>query len=214
MTTIVRVQLSKLDLQDDATLSALADFDNASFGRRDGIPMMTVYVGDDQPLADVVIEATRKLSNKVPGTRALRVHPDLVAISKIAHRVGVSREAVRKWTLSKRLPFPACVSKVNEDTPVWEWIDVTDWLFEAKGIDLRRDQPTRAEVDHVNSCIARVPDHTTGAWTRVATSSVQTPQELPVNRLVPTAQVSFEVDLPGSPHFQMRPQLVREPALS
>ena len=167
MTTIVRVQVEKLDLRDDATLGALAEFENATFGRRDGIPMMTVYVADGQEIADTVIEATRTLANKVPGARAVRVHPDLVAASKIAHRVGYSREAVRKWTQDDQSPFPMHVSMPTEDTRVWEWVDVVAWLYNAKGIDMREGLPSREDIDHINSCLAKVPDHTTHKWRSV-----------------------------------------------
>lgn len=186
MATIVRVQLTELDLSDAANLAALADLDNATFGRRDGISMMTVYIEDGQDVVATVIEATRKLSNKVPGVSALRVHPDLVAASNIAERVGVSREAVRKWTQDKRKPFPLHFGTVGKDMRVWRWVDVTAWLLDAKGIADGGSLPTVEEIAHIDSYIFKVPDHTTQTWLSVAS---QPPTFVEMVATRPTATV-------------------------
>ena len=105
MTTVVRVQVPDLNLSDTLD-DRLAEFDNATFSEVDGLAFVTVYVEEGQSVVDTVLEATRKLAAMVPGAIAKRVHPDLVTTSDIAHRVGVSREAVRKWVKDAREPFP------------------------------------------------------------------------------------------------------------
>ena len=124
MTTVVRIQIHNLDLRDQHTQAQLAEFDNATFNKADGLGFMTVYVDDPQDVVGTVIEATRKLLNKVPGTAAVRVHPDLVTTSEIAQRVGVSREAVRKWVHGTRKPFPHQLDTVGGDQRVWRWVEV------------------------------------------------------------------------------------------
>ena len=164
MTTIVPVQIRHLDLGDTRTVDRMSTFDNATFGQADGLALMTVYVEEGQPVAATVIEATRKLANAIPGALAVRVHPDLVSVSEIAQRIGISREAVRKWTINPRLHFPLPFDTIGADQRVWLWVEIADWLWKVKGIDTDDDLASVEDIAHIDACISRVPDHTTAAW--------------------------------------------------
>lgn len=165
MTTVVRVQLHNINLQDSSTLEPLARFDHATFSQVDDLAFMTVYVDAGQSVVDVVIEAVRKLSAKVPGLKPVRVHPDLVTASDIANRVGVSREAVRKWVGGTSKPFPTQFANISsEHQRVWRWVEVVQWLLKAKAIDMDEDLPSLEDIAHIDACLNRVPDVATHEW--------------------------------------------------
>ncbi|MHB1010158.1 MAG: helix-turn-helix transcriptional regulator [Propionibacteriaceae bacterium] len=171
MTTAVRVQVLGLDLRNLETQAALAEFENATFGKIDGLGFMTVYVEDHEAVVETVIEAARKLVNKVPGTSVVRVDPDLVSASEIAVRVGVSREAVRKWVHGTRIPFPCQFGTIGKDQRVWRWVEVVQWLEAAKSIDMNERHPSAANIAHIDSCLAKVPDATDHEWSTVSAPS-------------------------------------------
>lgn len=50
---------------------------------------------------------------------------DLVSGAEIGRRLGVSREAVRKWSKSDR-GFPAPLARVGRSV-VWDWSVVRQW---------------------------------------------------------------------------------------
>jgi hypothetical protein len=173
MTTVVRVQLHNIDLQDSPTLERLARFDNASFSQVDDLAFMTVYVDPGQSVVDVVLETVRKLSAKVPGVDAVRVHPDLVTTSDIANRVGVSREAVRKWVGGSTKPFPTQFANISsEHQRVWRWVEVVQWLLKAKAIDMDEDLPSLEDIAHIDACLNRVPDVATHEWEALTQAEV------------------------------------------
>ena len=163
MTTIVPIQIHHLDLRDPFTVARLSTFDNATFAHIDGLALMTVYVEDGQPIAATVIEVTRMLANAIPGALAVRVHPDLVSTSEIAQRIGVSREAVRKWTMNPRRQFPLHFDTIGADQRVWRWMEVAEWLWKVKGIDTDDDLASVDDIAHIDACIGRATQHTTAA---------------------------------------------------
>jgi len=172
MTTVVRVQVADLNLSDTLD-DRLAEFDNATFSEVDGLAFVTVYVEEGQSVVDTVFEATRKLAAKVPGAIAKRVHPDLVTTSDIAHRVGVSREAVRKWVKDAREPFPTQFDNITAGHQrVWRWVEVVEWLLKAKAIDMDEDLPSLADIAHIDACLNKVPDMISQAWARTQTEEI------------------------------------------
>ncbi len=173
MTTVVRVQVPDLNLKDGTLDDRLAEFDNATFSEVDDLAFMTVYVEHGESVVDTVLEATRRLANKVPGAIAKRVHPDLVTTSDIAHRVGVSREAVRKWVKDTRKPFPTQFDNITDGHQrVWRWAEVVEWLLKAKAIDMDEDLPSLADVAHIDACLNKVPDMVSHAWAMTQTEEI------------------------------------------
>lgn len=53
------------------------------------------------------------------------VTQDLVSGAEIGRRLGVSREAVRKWAKSDR-DFPEPLARVGRSV-VWDWVLVKSW---------------------------------------------------------------------------------------
>jgi len=176
MTTVVRVQVQNLDLDDEATFDALAQFHDATFSKVEGAAYMTVYVEDGQDVVSTVLDATRKLACKVPGAQAQYVDPDLVSAADIAKRVGVTREAVRKWVNSTRRPFPTQLGTIGDGERVqrvWRWGDIVAWLWDTKRIDMDEDLPTAAEVDHIDACLKKVPDVASQTWHAVVAAGYE-----------------------------------------
>lgn len=190
MATVVDIQVQQLDLDDDATLACLERFDNATFGKASGVPIMTVYVEDGQAVVATVVQAARTLANKVPGANAVRVHLDLVCVSDIADRVGVSREAVRKWTSAVHTPFPQPLDVVGQDMRVWRWVDVVAWLLDAKGIDMDEDLPSGGDIAHIDACLAKVPDHTSQTWFTLSVQQAHLPDVVVGHARRPVTQPS------------------------
>ncbi|MBN7792444.1 helix-turn-helix transcriptional regulator [Microbacterium esteraromaticum] len=60
----------------------------------------------------------------------VRVDPDLVDVSEIAERLGVTRESARLWsTGARRKDFPQHYAVVGA-TRVWFWADVHEWALQ------------------------------------------------------------------------------------
>jgi predicted DNA-binding transcriptional regulator AlpA len=56
----------------------------------------------------------------------IAVTDDLVSGAEIGRRLGVSREAVRKWAKTPERRFPAPLARVGRSI-VWDWADVKSW---------------------------------------------------------------------------------------
>ena len=61
-----------------------------------------------------------------------RVEPDhLVSLSDIAKRAGLTRAAISNYAHGeRRASFPAPISRVTSDSPLWDWASVAQWLNE------------------------------------------------------------------------------------
>jgi transcriptional regulator with XRE-family HTH domain len=173
MTTAVRLQVRNLDLEDESLDDGLGQFENATFSQVDGLGFMTVYVEDQESVVDTVLEAARKIGNLVQDASATRVHPDLVTTSDIARRVGVSREAVRKWAKETRQPFPTQFDNISDDHQrVWRWVEVVEWLLSAKSIKMDEDLPSLGDIAHIDACLSKVPDVVSQDWATAQTGDV------------------------------------------
>ena len=71
---------------------------------------------------------------KRAGAVVERVEPDyLVNASDIASRAGMTRAAVSLYASGKRGEgFPAPVARVTTDSPLWDWVEVAEWLAQEK----------------------------------------------------------------------------------
>ena len=90
------------------------------------------------------------------GARVDRVEPDpLVSLSDIAARANMSRAAMSLYAKAQRgKDFPAPVARVTTDSPLWDWAEITKWLYYNKKI--RREQAIEAEVvSQANEALAR-----------------------------------------------------------
>jgi hypothetical protein len=105
------------------------------------------------------------LSNiKEAGSDVLHIEPDhLVSLSDIAARTGITRAAVSNYARGTReRGFPAPTARVTTDTPLWDWIDVSRWIFRHLGrlslaaivearVVRRENGKLRKQRDHVRA---------------------------------------------------------------
>jgi hypothetical protein len=95
-------------------------------------PLGTVadFIREAPSLAEAIASAALDI-DKVPGLRAVGVKCDnMVTLLDIASRVGVSREAVRLWSVGERGAggFPAPLMKTTGGETIWDWEQVAPWI--------------------------------------------------------------------------------------
>jgi hypothetical protein len=71
------------------------------------------------------------------GAKVERVEPDsLVSLSGISERSGLTRQAISLYTKAERgSGFPNPVARVTSNSPLWDWLEVTEWLHAKSRID-------------------------------------------------------------------------------
>lgn len=196
MVTAVRLQVEGVDLDDELTSDLIGQyFPNFLWSSVDGLVTMTVYV-ETGDVTSAATEAARCVEHALKGASVRRVHRDLVTQSDIASRVGVSREAVRKWTRRDGdKPFPAPFDTIGggdtRPSKVWLWSDVVAWLDAAYSIDMDEDLPDDQTVAHIDACLAQVKSYLDKEWQTITGPSVAS---VPVeSATVRTERVEFSV---------------------
>jgi transcriptional regulator with XRE-family HTH domain len=65
------------------------------------------------------------------GAKIERVEPDhLVSLSDIAKRTGLSRAALSLYAKGERAQhFPGPIARVTSESPLWDWLAVTRWMY-------------------------------------------------------------------------------------
>src|ERR1051326_1908804 len=65
------------------------------------------------------------------GAEVERIEPDyLVSLSDIAFRAGLSRSAISLYGKGERGEgFPTPVARVTSESPLWDWVDVAQWML-------------------------------------------------------------------------------------
>lgn len=81
-------------------------------------------VGSDAYRA-AVLEAEKL---ELLGVRVRRLNLDLVNMVQIAERVGLTKQAVHKWTTTTSFPAP----HASTGGLLWAWSDVNEWLARVK----------------------------------------------------------------------------------
>jgi hypothetical protein len=66
------------------------------------------------------------------GAKVEHVEPDpLVSLADIAQRSGLTRAAVHNYAKGdRRSDFPPPVARVTTGNPLWDWAEVSGWLFQ------------------------------------------------------------------------------------
>ena len=123
--------LSGIDALTDEVLDRLyeAGCDDALIGSRDGV-VFADFSRVAPSLTEAVLSAARDLKRAKVGAQVVHVEPDdIVTMAEIARRLGVSREAVRKWVTGVVGPgrFPPPFGRVRQKSPLWRWTDVLTW---------------------------------------------------------------------------------------
>lgn len=63
----------------------------------------------------------------------------LVGRGDIAKRCGVSLSAVKQWIDVRHSDtFPLPLTRINDYTPVWDWYDVEEWLYQTGRRKMRK----------------------------------------------------------------------------
>jgi len=125
----------------------------------------------------VVLDFTRNAKNFVhavasavrdvqkTGAEILRIEPDpYVTISDIADRACLSKQIISLYALGKRGPgdFPPPVVRVNTESPLWDWLIVSRWLFRNRKLDDRKTVVYAALTREFNSILESRKEHLPG----------------------------------------------------
>lgn len=80
------------------------------------------------------------------GGKAERIEPDhLVSLADISARTGLSRSAITNYHKGDRCSdFPAPTARVTSSSPLWDWHEVSEWLWHNEKIG--RDEVVRARI--------------------------------------------------------------------
>lgn len=206
MTTIVTLRVQGLDFENADLACEIQEKWDAELVRENGLVLLEIYIDNDSDVVCATTDMVKQIEQLVPGFKADSVYKDLVSMSDIADRVGLSKEAVRKWILNNELNFPDQVSSIGNGQKIWDWVDVSGWLLDVKKLDMDENLPTRNQILQIDACLAGVPDKTQLDWSRienrdnvitqVLTQEVTKPTHLSVVRL-PRTEVFFHEVVDG-----------------
>jgi hypothetical protein len=107
-----------------------AGCDDATLSERSGRIFLT-FTRSAQTLKEAILSAIRDIGRANVGARVLRVDDcSLVTQADIARKIGRTRSLINQYISGARGPgrFPAPVRGLADDTPVWQWWEVADWL--------------------------------------------------------------------------------------
>ncbi len=76
-----------------------------------------------------------------PLARIIDLDPDLVSVSDIADRTGLTRQAIRMYATGERGRgnFPRALGTVGAGHRVWTWAAVYEWMLDTPGINFDAD---------------------------------------------------------------------------
>jgi hypothetical protein len=118
----------------------------------------------------VVLDFTREAKNFVhavasavgdigkSGAKVVRIEPDTyVTISDIAVRAGLSKQAISLFAQGKRGPgdFPPPALRINTESPLWDWLKVSRWLFHNRKLEDRKTVVYAALTREFNAILER-----------------------------------------------------------
>lgn len=216
MATIIDLRVQGLDFSDYHFAETLYNRWGVDLRMEDGLTLMSIYVEDDLNVVNYVTDTVKQIQSVYPHIKINAVQKDLVSLSDIAARVGYSKQAIQKWTVQKELNFPLPISTIGSGQKIWDWLDVCEWLFDAKSIDMDEDLPTHNQVIQIDACLAGIPDKTQLEWEKVGshgqpTRSVATQAIYPVwdvahphVRFVDWHYPSVPVEVPSSVENESR----------
>lgn len=163
MTTTVALRVSGRDLFDPVVEDEILEtLDAVTVTQRGRSQVLSLFV-DDSQVVEQTIEAVRKIEQRIHGVRVVATERDPVNVTEIANRVGVSREAVRKWARSDDFPEPdGFLESASMD--YWSWTKVVTWLWEQRRIDMDEQLPSMAQIAQIDHCLVGNPDAVSLQW--------------------------------------------------
>ena len=86
-------------------------------------------------------------SVKSVGVSIERFEPDfLVSAAEISARAAITRQRISNYTQGLRSDgFPAPVARIMSESPLWDWVDVSSWLFKKDIVS--REHVVAARID-------------------------------------------------------------------
>jgi hypothetical protein len=140
MSVKVPLSVRGLDLRDAATYDRLGELTELDWKAVGPITLAVVYVEHGNAVGEAV-DWARRILKTLDGV-SVGVYDELVSVSDIALRCGMSAESVRLWAAGKRrgarLPFPPprqVVSVGERSMSLYAWRDVVAWVREVVQID-------------------------------------------------------------------------------
>ena len=179
-----------IDIDDDDTLDLLSAAPEIAWLSNHGA-VYAIAVVEAASALKAAQDVVRTISAIVPTASPVRVEEDLVAVTDIATRVGVSRESVRLWVENKRGPggFPCPRGHVGGDAQrVWDWGSVQRWLRENYRLGGDDRVPDWRETAEINSFLSIAPavasPQSDSTWTAsvVATASLVMARSRPLKQ--------------------------------
>lgn len=173
--------VENVDLENPQHLFVISEnFSHLGWSEEAGQTVATAFVDGGSPVADA-LQIARQIRNRLPGSTIDRLRHELVAVTEIAERVGVSREAVRQWSRNVSLGFPVPEATVATGTKdpmkVWRWSEIVDWLRSAKRIEMDEYYLTRVQAVELEACLNRVHDRNPG-WIQATPASYSVSHEV------------------------------------
>lgn len=166
MTVDVALCVTGIDLDDETTGDILANnFPDLLWEEYEDLTIATMFV-DHEAIAEAVLEKARHMESALPGVKVVKTYRDFVTISDIAHRIGMTREGVRKWTHEAGFPTPESVIG-PKSVKIWTWSEIVGWIHSSRGVDMDQNLPTVEEMTQIDNCLMRNPDATTVQWEAV-----------------------------------------------
>jgi hypothetical protein len=131
--------VQNVDLLAPDALDALVDAGcrDATFGKEGG-RQYADFDREAKSFPAAVLSAIRDVRQALPEAAIVRVEPDdLVSMTEIAQRLGLTKEAIRLYVEGRRGGggFPAPLAWIAQKHRVWRWSDVADWLVTARDAD-------------------------------------------------------------------------------
>jgi hypothetical protein len=108
-------------------------------------------------LLDAVVSAIQQVESLGIGAKVQRLEPDeLVGLSDIGRRIGVTRESVRLYANGERGPggFPHPVATPSKNARVWKWLDVLKWYTDNRLSNVDKEMTKdAATIATINSAL-------------------------------------------------------------
>lgn len=126
-------------------------------------PYVVSFAVDENRPVGHAVDVVRALQTDLPSLVVAGVDRDLVNVSDIAHRVGLSREGVRKWAVQEGFPT-AQGYLASASMQVWAWTDIVEWLKRERCLELDESLPSIKVLTQIENCLMKNPDNTTVEW--------------------------------------------------
>lgn len=107
-------------------------------------------------MREAVVSAIRDVLKANTGASVQRVDLcDLVSQAEMARRCGRSRQQVGQWVSGKRGPgtFPPPASGLGGTQPLWNWCEVSEWLYQNEIVGEESLEEARA-IGTINSVLS------------------------------------------------------------